>query len=238
MEPPASKVRAPNRRLWPRFTLRVLLVFVTLVGIGLGYWTHRARQQARTVKLIQDGGGMVCYERDGPFAPEPRSFVVEWLAERLGRDYFEGVTAAFVHEREVIPELDALGGLENLTVYDSRLRDEDLAAIESCSTLRFLQVGDALLGYGNASMISDQSLLAIARLPNLEIAHLHGTGFTREGISALASAPKLERLAIDWCADSVQASDFDEMKRLGRVQSLVAWRSRPDGTRMAKIIEW
>ncbi|HEX5102946.1 MAG TPA: hypothetical protein VFV87_04000, partial [Pirellulaceae bacterium] len=62
-----SELPAPTRRrFWPRFTLRVLLVAVTAVGVGLGIWTHRAREQARIVKLIQDGGGMVCYERDGP----------------------------------------------------------------------------------------------------------------------------------------------------------------------------
>src|SRR5262245_54423169 len=88
--PPVAKLR---RRLWPRFTLRVLLFVVTSVGIALGYWTHRARQQQRIVGLIEAGGGSVYYEHEGPLAPR-RSPVIAWLAESLGRDYVEDVVEA------------------------------------------------------------------------------------------------------------------------------------------------
>jgi len=63
----------------------VLLIFVTLVAVGLGYWTHRAREQGRIVKRIQDGGGMVCYERDGPDAPHV-AVISESLARSRWRD--------------------------------------------------------------------------------------------------------------------------------------------------------
>lgn len=224
--PPVSPTRP--RRFWPRFTLRVLLVFVTLVGVGLGYWTHRARQQRRIVEQIELGGGMVCYEREGPGALEPRNFAVEWLATFLSRDYLEGIATVSIHNRDAIPTLHKLRGLETLGIIDADLNDSDLTAIANCRELVVLRIGDTYVFGDNApkSQISDRSLILIARLPKLEIASLHGTGFNSAGIDALAKSPTLRNLEIGLCDESVVASDFDHIKRLGRVQSLKVWRQR------------
>jgi hypothetical protein len=216
----------------------VLLVFVTLVGVGLGYWTHRARQQRRIVERIEQGGGMVCYERDGPTAPEPRNFVVEWLATVLSRDYLEGVTTAAVHDHELVRDLAALQGLETLIVVDEQLRDEDLLELARCKELQLLQIGDGRFSQSRWQL-EDRSLQLIARLPNLQSAHLCGTNFTGKGIDALASSPKLKYLNIGSCAGSVRASDFEKIKRLGRIQSLLAWRHNLAGKNdYDKIVEW
>lgn len=229
-----------KRRFWPRFTLRVLLVFVTLVGVSLGYWTHRAREQARIVKLIEGGGGMVCYERDGPAAPEPRSFALEWLAKILSRDYLEGIAAVSIHNREAIPNLHKLRGLETLGISDANLTDSDLTAIANCRDLVVLRIGDTYIFGDNVpkSQISDRSLFLIARLPRLEIASLHGTGFTRSGIEVLAQSPTLRSLEIGLCEPSVVASDFDAIKGLGRIQSLKAWRGKAGELGFEEIIKW
>jgi hypothetical protein len=243
MEPPASKVSTPKRRFWPRFTLRVLLVFVTLVGVGLGFWTHwtnRARQQRRIVEQIEQGGGMVCYEREGPGAPEPRNFAVEWLATILSRDYLEGIVQVSLHNREAIPNLPKLHGLETIGIRDANLDDSDLTAIANCRDLVVLYIGDAYFFGDNVpkSQISDRSLILIARLPKLEIAHVHGTGFTRAGIEALAQSPTLRSLEIGLCDPSVVASDFDTIKGLGRVKSLKAWRGKEGELGFEEIIKW
>lgn len=240
MSPTVEVPAKSRRRFWPRFTLRLLLVAVTVVAIALAFWTHRAREQARIVKLIEAGGGMVCYERDGPAAPEPRSFVVEWLAERLGRDYFEGVTTAFVYDRKLVRELKALQGLDSLSVFDETTCDDDLAMLSRLNQLRYVRIGD-----GNPfdaklpqSQISDRSLRVIARLPRLEIAHLQGTGFSSEGIKSLRELPLLSDLQIGLCNDSVTARDFDEMKRSGHVRTLIAWRTGGPERSVEKIVEW
>src|SRR5262245_28810256 len=126
--PPVAKLR---RRLWPRFTLRVLLFVVTSVGIALGYWTHRARQQQRIVELIEAGGGSVYYEHEGPLAPR-RSPVIAWLAESLGRDYVEDVVEAAVHDRETVPEVLKLRRWRQLQIYCDALDDRQLAQLTSC----------------------------------------------------------------------------------------------------------
>jgi hypothetical protein len=216
----------------------VLLVFVTLVGIGLGYWTHRAREQARIVKLIQDGGGSVCYERDGPDAPEPRNLVVEWLAGYLSRDHFERVVTASISGREVLRNLGQLRDLERVYIDGAVLADDDLKSLAHCRELQVLRISDF---YGEGipkSHLTDKSLKIIAKLPRLEVASLYGTGFTRKGIETLTTSPTLRDLQIVVFDESVVASDFDNMKRLGRIQSLRAWRGKSTESVVEVIVKW
>jgi len=235
-----NTVVSARRRLRPRFTLRLLLVAITAVCIGLAIWTHRAREQRRVVELIEQDSGMVCYERDGPTAPEPRGLVVEWLASVLSRDYLERVVSATVHNRKVLRDLGNLRGLESLQICDHRLNDDDLAALLVCRDLRVIQIGDTYF-FGDdvpKSQISDKSLHIIARLPKLETARLHGGGFTRKGIETLASSPTLRDLEIGLCNESVVARDFDKLKHLGRIQTLQAWRPTEAGLGVEEIVKW
>lgn len=228
------------RRWWPRFTLRVLLALVTLLCIGLGWWTQRAREQRRVVQLIEAGGGMVCYERDGPEpAYEPGSFK-GWLVERMGRDYFEGIVAAYLHDRKLLRHLPTLRSLRQLHVYDHNLKDEDLATVGRCRELRVLYVSEGELPGNDQSrtQLGDQSLRVIARLEKLEVVELHGTDFTRSGIEALATAPSLQTLVIGLCDASVEARDFDKLRRLGRIKSLQAWRATDSPLGVEEIARW
>ncbi len=214
-------------RIWPRFTLRVLLIFVTLVAVGLGYWTHRAREQGRIVKRIQDGGGMVCYERDGPDAPEPRSAVIEWLAKSLGRDYFESVVEADIQEREQVPDVVKLCRVTRLYISCDELDDQDVARLANCPYIEVLNLG--VDGEYRLTKVTDRSLLVLSRLPRLRVLHIRGAGLSEQGISALAASPTLEVLTLGSCAPSVDASDFDAIKHHGRIQSFLAWRRAKSG---------
>src|SRR4051812_45101623 len=51
----------PKRR-WLRFTLRTLLVAVTLVGIWLAVTVNAARRQASAVAMILRSGGKVIFD--------------------------------------------------------------------------------------------------------------------------------------------------------------------------------
>ena len=228
-----------KHRFWPRFTLRVLLVFVTLVGVGLGYWTHRARQQRRIVERIEQGGGMVCYEREGPVAPEPRNFAVEWLAKFLSRDYLERVDYANVRSRDAIRDLHHLRGLAGLKISFEGLRDDDLTFLSRCDGLQTLQLGDPfyLGSQFPKSTISDKSLYTIARLPRLEVAQLYGPGFSREGLVSLGSLGKLRQLQIGLCDNSVFPGDFNRAKQIGQIQTLRAWRATPNSG-VEEFVKW
>jgi hypothetical protein len=232
-----------RRRTIFRFTLRILLVAMTALCLGLGVWTHRAREQRRIVERIQQWGGMVCYERDGPEAPEPRNFAVEWLAGALGRDYFERVDEVLIHDRATIEHAVQLPRLKALRSYDIALTDQDLEPLVRCRYLKSLMIRDSHF-HGDQTLpksrITDKSLALIAELPMLEVAELHGTGFTRVGIDALARSPRLTSLEIGLCDSSVVASDFDDIKRIGRIRSLRALHATPsdDGSGIKTIVRW
>ena len=224
-----------RRRLWPRFTLRVLLALVTLIAVGLGIWTHRAREQRRIVDRINAVGGSVCYERDGPAAPQQRSAVIEWLAESLGRDFFEGVVAAGILERELLPDVVELGRVERLQIFCDDLEDRDIALLARGPAIEVLNLG---VDFENSlTKVTDRSLVVLARMPKLRVLHVRGVGLSEAGIDALAASPTLEVLDIGSCAADVDASDFDEIKRRDRIKSLLVWRNGANGTE-AIIARW
>lgn len=236
---PANPPTKP-RRLWPRFTLRVLLALVTVICLGLGLWTHRAREQRRVVELIEASGSMVCYESDGPAPAYEAGSIKGWLVETMGRDYFEGIVAAYLHDRKLLRHLPIFPGLRQLHVYDPTLTDNDLAVVGRCHELRVLYVSEGEFGGDVVSntQLGDKSLQVIAKLENLEVAELHGTDFSRAGIAALATAPSLRTLVIGLCDASVEARDFDKLKRLGRIKSLQAWRATDSPLGVEEIVRW
>jgi hypothetical protein len=218
-----STARPGRRRLWPRFTLRVLLVVVTTVGIALGYWTHRARQQRRIVELIEAGGGSVFYKYGGPSALR-LSPVIAWLAESLGRDYVENVVEAAVHDRETVPEVLKLRRWRQLQMYGDALDDRQLAQLAGCRDLEVLNLDFGL------KKVSHPTLRMLSQLPKLRVLHLRGVGISEAGIRDLAASPTLEVLDIGSCDASVDASDFDAVKRYDRIKSLHVWRRGKNGS--------
>jgi hypothetical protein len=93
-----TTVKSP-RRHWHQFTLRTLLIFVTLAGCGfgwLGFKIREARQEAAAVAAIEKAGGFVFYS----FQWEPFNFIYapdaappgpKWLRAILGDHFFTSV---------------------------------------------------------------------------------------------------------------------------------------------------
>src|SRR6478672_3012536 len=91
---PADK---PNSRRLPfRFSLRTLLLGITVLCIGLAWWVHRVKAQKAAVKGIQESGGWVYYDYER-FNTEkksdahPESPVPAWLLTAFGVDFFHSV---------------------------------------------------------------------------------------------------------------------------------------------------
>jgi hypothetical protein len=201
----------------------VLLVVVTTVGIALGYWTHRARQQRRIVELIEAGGGSVYYEHEGPLAPR-RGPIIAWLAELLGRDYVDTVVEAAVHDRKTVPEALKLHRWRQLQIYGDELDDRQLAQLARCRDLEVLNVDFRL------KKVSGPTLRMLSRLPRLRVLHVSGVLISEAGIRDLAASPTLEVLSIGSCDASVDASDFDAVKRQDRIKTLHVWRRGKNGS--------
>ncbi len=87
--------RPKSRRRWHQFTLRTLLIVVTLAGCGLGWLgvkVREARVQAAAVAAILKQGGFVFY--DYQFDAHDVSIedaappVPNWLRSAMGGDFF------------------------------------------------------------------------------------------------------------------------------------------------------
>ena len=104
----------PKRR-WFRFSLRMLLVVVTVLCVWLGFNVNAARRQKDAVDAILKAGGEVVY--DYQMFPEghPKQFLLDknaelsepaWLRQLFGIDFLHTVFGAYLINDRTIPASD------------------------------------------------------------------------------------------------------------------------------------
>jgi hypothetical protein len=90
----------PDSRSWrrfARFSVRGLIVFVIVIGGGLGWLVRSARIQREAVAAITAARGSVKYdweESNGAVIAAGKPWAPGWLVNRIGVDYFGHVTSA------------------------------------------------------------------------------------------------------------------------------------------------
>ena len=90
------------RRRWLQFSLRTLLVVVTVFCIWMWIATKRAREQRWAVEAILKAGGTVAYRHEYfPMSPYPPSDPPgpDWLRQWFGNEYFFSVAKVDVRLR-------------------------------------------------------------------------------------------------------------------------------------------
>jgi hypothetical protein len=237
-------VNASKSRFLPRFTLRVLLAVVTLLCIGLAVWTHRAREQARIVKHIEQKYGNVMYDWEPQPTPKnntAKSPVPAWLLNRLGEDFFHRVVWAHVRGGVDLEQVSRLTALRELTIWKEDLTDETLRPIANLHKLRKLTIQSdmhqSLGDYPDTTRVGDPSLSLIAYLPRLETLYVDGMGFTAKGLATLAESQSLHTIWINNCHASVTSADAQPFLRAGRVKRLMIRKWTP-GVGDEDVIDW
>jgi hypothetical protein len=268
--------RPPRPRRFLRGSLKMVLGFILIIGLGLGWWVSQSREQAAAVALIMkfrpfgaryDGQEFTGYEADGPADARtkpwwPPEFLERWLGYDLFRDVVE-VTIGLSYQPDAPSEdelLDAtiqlrrlkvlrvefdvsdaraeqltrLTALEDLAMpqANERLTDRGMKSISAIRTLKSLHLNHSAVtpaglaelgkldrleslidGTGfrhlgglsqlahvivkRAPMLSDPMILALVRLPALEMAMLDGSHLTADGLVAFRAASKLRFLQVD-----------------------------------------
>ena len=135
----------PARRRFRTFTLRSLLILISVFGVILGIWVDRLRTQQAIVRDVEELGGQVwnvdCFS-DGIILAEYPSWLPSsaWplVPRRLNYIYLTGET---IHDEhlELILRLEPLQGLN---ISGSRISDRGLAKLRRCANLRRLQLFD------------------------------------------------------------------------------------------------
>ena len=202
----------PNRharRRWLRYSLRSLLVAMTIGCVAFGLWRNSAEKQRRAVAVIEEAGGFVGYDYDLYGEETP------WLAHLLGRDYVASVEEAYLagytdaplvaasHLRRLLwlevnmhvlnhSRLELLADcteVRDLTLPEADITDEGLASLEGMVHLEALSLENCQIG--------DGGIVHLRKLKSLKQLDLRGTHITDAGLRSLATFPNLQWLAIE-----------------------------------------
>lgn len=217
LKPNAPKTK-PNRR-WFKFSLRTLLVLMTVLCVWLGLQVNAARRQREAVTAILKAGGMITYDwQYGPPAKPTGNYLVDygqslnnsasprwpWLSTVFGDDCFQSVTGVLFNT----PNPNA-----TKANYDQ---------IAKLPALKFFCLGPT---DNPAFALNGSDLTSLAELKHLELLQLYGTHITGEMIEKWQSHNTLKSVSICNC-------DFDDsgMQEIGKMTNLVLLEL--DGTRI------
>ena len=231
--------RSNRQRPLRRYSLRTLLVVLTLVSIWMGWFFNAVRQQQKTVAKIQELGGTVHYDfqvnsigelLDDPEPPEPA-----WI-RNLGVDYVATVASVNL-ENARIRDVDFLSGLTGLRTLDlDRTNVDNLAPLSGLKDLKVLildntQVQDLgpLQNLGELQRLSIRNtsvsdLTALSTLRQLQ--SLHAQNVPISDVRPLANLKSLDLLVLD-------RTEVEDISALSNLMKL-CWLSL-DGTNVQDL---
>ena len=181
MEPisPADKMAQHRFRLRVRFTLRTLLIAVTILSSVLGWWVHRTRVQQTAIRRLVQAGGTVEYSYY--YEPihndswvqgfEAHTVVPKWLRQMMGEDYFTSVIS-----------VDLMNCSDEAADVNELMR-----VVGDLKHLRFFRVPDGL---------TDAGMKHLAHLKLLERLELRYPRISDAGMHHLAALNNLVQLEL------------------------------------------
>lgn len=192
----------PKRR-WFQFSLRTLLVLITLGCLAGGWWINRAFQQRAAVRRFYEltadrpshhGDTMVTmgyrYQgKDQYYKPiVPKS--LHWLREMIGEECFGEVTGVQLLDtpatNDDLRQLAVLPSVERIWLSRTKVTDEGMPRLLVCPKLKFIGLND--------TPITDAGIAHLTALQDLESLSLSGTKITDAGLAHLAKLPRLKEL--------------------------------------------
>jgi hypothetical protein len=182
MTTPRPKLR------WYQFSLRSLLVFVLLFGLGLGWFgakMRQARRQAAAVEAITRTDGLAYYD----FNAEPHGIWWFRMHAVLGDDFFNSVVQAYLSHETTDADLENLEDLPALRDLDCRGTKITGAGLRHLRGLSKLETLDL-----SFSELTDAGLENLRDLPRLRKLGLNRTKITDTGSRHLKHLAELKEL--------------------------------------------
>jgi hypothetical protein len=187
-----------NRR-WYQYSLRTLLIIVTLFAVACSWFAvkmQQAKRQREAVEEILRLGGILLYDYETfefagsvhisgspTIVNEPSTPL--WLRNLLGRDFFYNVITVLVYSEDGLDYVDNLTQIENLYLIGS-ITDANLSHLGLLTKLQTLYLYD--------SPITDAGLANLEGLPNLKLLDIHSIPITDAGLAHLKRFTKLQTL--------------------------------------------
>ena len=199
----------PKRR-WFQFSLRTLLIAMTVLCIGPGGYVAfeqgKAREKQGAVAAIEKLGGYVFYDEKAP----ARSGLTRLI---LGDDSFGNVNGVDFNplkteNRQItgadLRHLKSFPRLNHLVLKNCRqITDAGLAELSGLANLQYL--------YLNDTPITDAGLVHLARLSSLEELSLTHTQVTGPGLAHLSGLTKLDFLYL--YSTGISPAGIDELQK-------------------------
>jgi len=186
----ASESPKPPRRRVAQYSIRTLLVLITLSAIVLAAWNTYRKQfsgQHRAMPVLERLGAGVERQPVGP----------DWM-RRLpgGADDLFQITMVHLEHRRTADDIDEdlrclahLPYLKRLYLADTPLTDEGLRHVGQLEQLERLSLWD--------TQVTDEGMRHLAGLENLVLLDIHRTKVTEAGLVHLQGLPRLKKLIQD-----------------------------------------
>jgi hypothetical protein len=231
----ADSTQRPRRR-WLRFSLRTLLILVTVLCIWLGVKVNQARRQKESTDALRKMGAIVVCAHQGVDFNSGKLVgelnVPGWLRELAGDDFFQTVTTVEFRRPITDDHLVHLAGLPqieyvNLGRVGRAVTDAGLAHLPRPDRLKKLLASDSQVGNAFAkrlatadgmhslalsgTRLTDLGLTELRALSKLQSLWIDNTAITDAGLDALKGMPDLRTL----CLDATQVTDDGLAKLVG-----------------------
>jgi hypothetical protein len=225
-----NKSNPPKRkRRWYRFSLRTLLLFVLVVGVGLGWLGSKLqplRNERRAAAEIEKLGGRVTRGLVNRGLVLTR-VQLEGPTDRWVRSVF-GFPSAFVNDVELkgteaadrdLACLKDLPNLEFLTLDGTKITNDGLAHLAGLDNLLVLTL--------NNTQVGDAGMVHLRKLANLRILDLGRTRVTDAGIVQIEGLDELRQVNV--AATKVTDRALNELQAaLPQAENLVSLKAETE----------
>lgn len=188
--PTNSQADSKQKLRWYQFSLRALLIFVTIFACACSWFAvnmQQARRQREAVAAVKNLDGYIAYyyERGADFlitGNEPHG--PRWLQDLLGIDFFNTVSFVFLKGNKINDkDLEALANLKQIVVLvldGAHITDAALKNIEGMNKLKTLSLDN--------TPVTDECITDIIALKQLRFLCISGTNITDAGVAELQKA--------------------------------------------------
>jgi hypothetical protein len=194
----------PPRGRWLRFSLRTLLVLVTVFGVWLGVKVDQARRQKRAVETLVALGAEIAYEHqraDGWYDSSIELDMPIWGQELCGKDFFQTVYGVY---------FGSLGWDESGERRRRPIKDDDLACLADLPHVEEVWFYDTPIG--------DAGLAYLPHPERLRIACFESTTLTDGFLRRLKGSTRLETLLID--SPNIKDDGLSQLSGITSLKSL------------------
>ena len=186
----------PKRR-WYQYSLRTLLIFVTLSAIPCSWFAvkmQQARRQRAAVEAIRKLKGIVVYDheydREATYSGPPGP---TWLRKLVGDDFFASVLEVLIDELPAthapMPHLKELPGLQHLSLSGWHVTDASLENVEGLTQLLELHL--------DTTQVTDAGLERLSGLTRLRAFDLTASfSVTDAGLRHLTGMSQIVTLSL------------------------------------------